>query len=138
MTFGGFCGTIMPMKKPELLAPAGDLEAGYAALYFGADAVYLGLKSFDLQTSFKVGQYPIEILATPGHTVGSVCYLIDGNLFSGDTLFCGTYGRTDLPESDEMAMPKSLQMLFKKLSDETVVYPGHGVPTTIGNERHLY
>ena len=96
------------------------------------------VKAFDLGASFKIGQYPIEIIETPGHTQGGVCYLIDGNLFSGDTLFHGTCGRTDLQESDEEKMQKSLATLFQKLPDEVAVYPGHGAPTTIGHERWLY
>jgi len=96
------------------------------------------VKTFGENATFHVGQYPIEVIPTPGHTTGGVCYLIDGNLFAGDTLFHGTYGRTDLPESDDAAMQKSLKMLFKKLPDETSVYPGHGADTTIGHERWLY
>ena len=96
------------------------------------------VKTFDLKDEFKVGQYAIEVIPTPGHTKGGVCYLIDGNLFSGDTLFHGTCGRTDLPESDEKAMRKSLQTLFKKLPDSTPVYAGHGASTTVGHERWLY
>ncbi len=96
------------------------------------------LKSFNLNSSFKLSSYPIEIIPTPGHTQGGVCYLIGDKLFSGDTLFHGTCGRTDLPESDELAMQESLKLLFKKLPDEISVYPGHGAPTTIGHERWLY
>ena len=96
------------------------------------------VKGFDLNAEFKVGKYPIKIIPTPGHTQGGVCYLIDGNLFSGDTLFHGTCGRTDLIESDESKMKSSLDSLFKALPDETPVYPGHGAPTTIGHERWLY
>ena len=96
------------------------------------------IRSFDVNQHFQLGQYPIEMIMTPGHTQGGVCYLIDEHLFSGDTLFHGTYGRTDLPESDEAAMQKSLAELFRKLPDEIHVYPGHGAPTTIGHERWLY
>lgn len=96
------------------------------------------VKSFDLTKAFKLGGYSIEIIETPGHTQGCVCYFIDGHLFSGDTLFHGTCGRTDLSESDEAAMQKSLALLFKKLPDNTSVYPGHGASTTIGYERWLY
>lgn len=96
------------------------------------------LKTFNLKTKFKLGAYPVEIIATPGHTPGCVCYSIDGLLFSGDTLFHGTCGRTDLLESDEAAMEVSLKKLFKKFPDETPVYPGHGASTTIGHERWLY
>ena len=90
---------------------------------------------FTLDHRFFVGSYPVEIIATPGHTIGSVCYFVDGKLFSGDTLFHGTTGRTDLPESDEGAMSQSLALLFQKFPDETPVYSGHGASTTIGHER---
>lgn len=96
------------------------------------------VKTFDKKHIFKIGKNPIDVIPTPGHTMGGVCYLIDGHLFSGDTLFHGTYGRTDLPEGDEAKMQESLKKLFQKLPDETPVYPGHGAETTIGHERWLY
>ena len=96
------------------------------------------VKAFPLGEVFKLGEHLIKIILTPGHTQGGVCYLIDGHLFSGDTLFHGTCGRTDLLESDEEKMQQSLQTLFEKLPDETLVYPGHGASTTIGKERWLY
>ena len=76
----------------------------------------------------------IEVLHSPGHTPGSVAYLIDGALFPGDTLFKGAYGRTDLPGGswkDEIA---SLRRLLS-LPGDPAVYPGHGDPTTIDEER---
>lgn len=76
----------------------------------------------------------IQVLYTPGHSAGSVCYLINGELFSGDTLFRGTIGRTDFPDSSPQAMKRSLDIL-KQLPETTPVYPGHGDPTTIGQER---
>ena len=96
------------------------------------------VKTFDDKKHFNVGKYTIEVIPTPGHTLGGVCYFVEGNLFSGDTLFLGTCGRTDLAESDEAAMQKSLTTLFKRFPDETPVFPGHGAATTIGHERWLY
>lgn len=84
-----------------------------------------------------LGKNKIQVIKTAGHTQGCVCYLIGDNLFSGDTLFRGTYGRTDLPGSNQEQMNNSLQILFK-LPDETKVFPGHGAPTTIGDEKKLY
>ncbi len=95
-------------------------------------------KSFDLNADFRLGKYRFEIIPTAGHTEGGVCYLLDKILFSGDTLFRGTYGRTDLKESDDVKMQQSLQTLFRILPDEIEVWPGHGAPTTIGKERALY
>ena len=71
-----------------------------------------------------VGDLRIELLHTPGHTPGSQCFLIDGRLVSGDTLFLDGCGRTDLPGSDPDAMYESLQRLAR-LPDATIIYPGH-------------
>ena len=88
--------------------------------------------------NLTLGQYPIKVIATPGHTEGCVCYLIQNLLFSGDTLFKGSYGRTDFPGGSVRDIQKSLHMLFDTLSDDVVVYPGHGAATTIKSERALY
>jgi hydroxyacylglutathione hydrolase len=74
---------------------------------------------------FKVGELPVKFLHTPGHTPGSQCFLVEGNLISGDTLFVGSCGRVDLPGSDPEAMYYSLNHTLKNLDDATVVYPGH-------------
>jgi glyoxylase-like metal-dependent hydrolase (beta-lactamase superfamily II) len=72
----------------------------------------------------RVGAVDIEMLHTPGHTPGSQCFLVDGMLVAGDTLFLEGCGRTDLPGSDPEAMYDSLQRLAA-LPEQTVVYPGH-------------
>lgn len=72
----------------------------------------------------SVGSVEVELLHTPGHTPGSQCFLVDGMLIAGDTLFLEGCGRTDLPGSDPAAMYDSLQKLAG-LPDSTVVYPGH-------------
>ena len=76
------------------------------------------------------------MLHTPGHTEGSVCLIDDdaGLLFSGDTLFAGAWGRTDLPGGDDEAMVASIARLVE-LEDHVGVLPGHGPVTTIGRER---
>jgi len=76
----------------------------------------------------------LKVLHTPGHTEGSVCYQMEDVLFSGDTLFYKSYGRTDLPGGDENAIAESLSGLMK-LEPETMVYPGHGMKTKIAWER---
>lgn len=76
----------------------------------------------------------IRVLHTPGHSWGSCCYLIDTALFSGDTLFAGSIGRTDFAEGDEEAMRASLNLL-RTLPDDTLVLPGHGPASTIGREK---
>jgi glyoxylase-like metal-dependent hydrolase (beta-lactamase superfamily II) len=72
----------------------------------------------------RVGAVEIELLHTPGHTPGSQCFLVDGMLIAGDTLFLQGCGRTDLPGSDPASMYESLHRLAG-LPDTTVVYPGH-------------
>ena len=75
----------------------------------------------------------LSVLHTPGHTPGSICLLGDGVFFSGDCLFAGGIGRTDLPGGDDRAMLASLRRLAT-LDPHLIVYPGHGPPTTIADE----
>lgn len=75
----------------------------------------------------------LTVFHTPGHSPGSICLLGEGVLFSGDCLFAGGIGRVDLPGGDERAMLSSLARLAQ-LDEQIVVYPGHGPPTTIGDE----
>ncbi len=81
----------------------------------------------------RLGGISIRVLHTPGHTPGSVCLLAQDALFSGDTLFCGSAGRTDLG-GDEQALFSSLRRLGT-LPDETRVFPGHGERTVLGTEK---
>lgn len=82
----------------------------------------------------SLGNLKFKIIETPGHTKGGVCILIENILFSGDTLFLGSMGRTDFPGGNEEEIFSSLKKLME-LPDETVVLPGHGPKTTIGYER---
>ncbi len=81
-----------------------------------------------------VGDELLRVLHTPGHTPGSVCFVGDGVLFSGDTLFAGGIGRTDLPGGDMTCLRGSLQRLAALEGDYTV-YPGHGETTTLAYEK---
>ena len=84
-----------------------------------------------------VGDVAIELIHTPGHTQGSVCYYTDELLFSGDTLFAGSIGRTDFPGGDYKQEMASIIDKLLKLPDDTIVLPGHMQQTTIGNEREM-
>ena len=90
----------------------------------------------DLQVEELAG-FSVQMIETPGHTVGSCCYYLKDEdvLFSGDTVFCGSVGRTDFPGSSSAAIVNSLHRLLDALPDETEVYPGHDVSTTIGYEK---
>lgn len=83
------------------------------------------------------GDITFKVIHTPGHTIGSCCYYIEeaGMLISGDTLFNESVGRADLPTGSESTLIRSISDKLMPLPDETKVYPGHGLTTTIGYER---
>ncbi len=72
-----------------------------------------------------VGEIPIELIHTPGHTPGSQCFLVDNRLVAGDTLFLEGCGRTDLPGGDPRLLYESLTQKLAKVPDEAVLFPGH-------------
>ena len=78
-----------------------------------------------------------KVYATPGHTIGSCCYYVESQkwLFSGDTLFCGSIGRSDLPTGDGKKIMESVHMIINTFDDDVKVYPGHGDSSTIGAEK---
>jgi hydroxyacylglutathione hydrolase len=84
----------------------------------------------------RIGELVFDVLHTPGHTEGSVCLYEErcGLLLSGDVLFAGSYGRTDLPGGDDQAMIASLRRLTTQLPPATRVLPGHGPETTLERE----
>ena len=84
-----------------------------------------------------LGDLHFEVLYTPGHSSGGICLLGHGVVFSGDTLFKFGIGRTDFPGMSHERLVKSIREKLMVLPDETIVYPGHGPPTTIGNERRV-
>jgi hydroxyacylglutathione hydrolase len=75
-----------------------------------------------------------ETRRVPGHSPGHLAFYADGCLFSGDVLFAGSVGRTDIPGADHDTLVESLRMLTERFPAETVVYSGHGPPTTLGAE----
>ena len=87
-----------------------------------------------------LGDMEFKVIHTPGHTKGSSALYCEseGLLISGDTLFRGTWGRTDLPTSDFFSIIDSITNKLMKLPDETIVYPGHGKSTMIQDEKPIY
>lgn len=83
----------------------------------------------------KLGGLDIKILHTPGHTQGSVSALVAGAVFTGDALFAGSIGRTDLENGDHGQLIRSISEKLLSLNDNTLVYPGHGESSTIGREK---
>ena len=96
------------------------------------------LVKVDNAETLPVGRYTLTFMHTPGHTPGSQCFVIEDRLISGDTLFIGSCGRTDLPGSDPGQMYYSLTQRLGALPDSTILLPGHnygGLSSTIGAEK---
>lgn len=81
------------------------------------------------------GEVALRVLHTPGHTPGGICLVGHGHVFTGDTLFAGSVGRTDLPGGEGRTLRRSILDKLVPLPDETLVHPGHGPDSTIGRER---
>lgn len=85
-----------------------------------------------------LGKLEFKVIHTPGHTEGSICLYSQGVLISGDTLFKGTWGRTDLPSSSFENIIESIEKKLMVLPDETIIYPGHGKSSIIKDEKKIY
>ncbi len=109
---------------------------------------YIGIGKIELEADSRIddgdllhlGNLEFKVLHTPGHTKGGTSlYCKQENcLFSGDTIFRGTWGRTDLPTSNREDLIKSIETKIMTLPDETIVYPGHGMMTKIKEEKPIY
>jgi len=115
------------------------LQAAGGAAWFGMRAVPSPAPGLALHDGdeLEIGSIRFKVLHTPGHSPGHVCLYApkDGVLFDGDVLFRRGVGRYDLPGGDWDVLLDSIQRVLFSLPDETVVYPGHGPATTIGEER---
>jgi len=139
-------GGAMELRRESgapILMHGDDLELLRA---IGMQAQYLGLPTQEPVTVdqnladgdvIEFGGRKIEVLHTPGHTLGSVCFYLrdEAKLLSGDTLFCGSVGRTDLPGAAPEKIMPSIHDKLMTLPDATEVFPGHGPVTSIGDER---
>lgn len=83
----------------------------------------------------KFGNLRLKVIHTPGHTKGSICLKVGEDLFTGDTLFLRSVGRTDLAGGDQNALTQSIKKKLYKLPENTTVYPGHGPESNIGFEK---
>ena len=125
---------IHPLDKPILQASGG-------ASWFGMVAAPGPPPDLELQDGdlLNVGKLCLQVLHTPGHTPGHVCFFepAQGILFDGDVLFYRGIGRTDLPGGNWQQLFDSIRRVLFSLPNTTMVYPGHGPATTIGDERRL-
>jgi len=92
-------------------------------------------KFLDDGDRIKVGDLELEVLHTPGHSPGGISLFTDKVIFTGDTLFCEGIGRSDLPGASHAQLLQSIKNKILSKPDDTVVYPGHGPETTIGDEK---
>lgn len=92
---------------------------------------------YDDDQKFEFNGEEIKFVKTPGHTCGGVCYIFRDNIFTGDTLFKMSYGRTDFPTGDFEQLIQSVRHLIESYPDNYKIYPGHDSTTTIGAEKKL-
>ena len=126
-------GTGAPVYMPEgeraaLEQPPASLPAGLSLRPYAPDVLLHGGETIE------VAGISFEVVSVPGHSPAHVAYHADGSLFSGDVLFAGSVGRTDLEGGDWDQLLASIRSLVDAYPPETVVHPGHGPATTLGNE----
>jgi glyoxylase-like metal-dependent hydrolase (beta-lactamase superfamily II) len=139
-------GAVAPLARAtgaEVWCPELELEVLADIMRYVPWPGFGPFESYDAEHSVAGGErlelagLEIDVLFTPGHSPGHVTYAVGAEqaIFSGDVLFAGSVGRTDLPGGDHATLMRSLGVLVESLPGETVVYPGHMGNTTIGRER---
>jgi hydroxyacylglutathione hydrolase len=118
----------MPAIEAVVLARPQDFFPGIDIRPYEADVLLEGAETLELAGIM------FETVQVPGHSPGHLAYATDGVLFSGDVLFAGSVGRTDLPFTDWDTLVASIRSLMDRFPPETVVYSGHGPDTTLGAE----
>ena len=142
---GGIHG-VKSEKGGKILVSREDSEGLYNKEISLADYVHMQIPELeadsriDDQDLIHVGQIEFKVMATPGHTKGSVCLYCEKErlIFTGDTLFSGSWGRTDLPTGNFVQIMDSISNRLMVLPDETICYPGHGKTTMIQDEKNIY
>ena len=128
------CKIYASINEKEILEDAGK---NGSLRYSKKEIVLDAVSYFDEEVILDFDNFIVEVVFVPGHTPGGVAYIIGEGIFTGDTLFKGTYGRVDLHGGSKHDMKKSLEYLFT-LNSSLTVFPGHGDITTIGEEKANY
>ncbi len=136
------CGNGIVKEKIDVPILIHEFDAHMLGETSKGIAGFFGFKNFSPKADvllhdgdiIKFGELVLKVMHTPGHSRGSISLMGEKEVFSGDTLFMGSIGRIDFPESSEKEMYQSLKKLTY-LPDHFVVYPGHGPATTIGEEK---
>ncbi len=125
---------------PTVCACSDEMELLQNGLYNRTSVHNIRLNAFHVDRLLKdgdkimLGESELTFIHTPGHTAGSGCYLVDDLMFSGDTIFCESIGRTDFETSDPRAMMSSVSRI-QKLETDYNIFPGHGMFSTLEHER---
>jgi len=123
----------VPVGEEQILANADSIYGAFGIRV----RPYGSASTIDAGDDLAIANIAFETIAVPGHSPGHVAYHVDGRLFSGDVLFAGGVGRVDLPGGDWETLLASIRGLVDRFAPETVVYPGHGAATTLGDELRL-
>lgn len=110
-------------------------EKNLSAMFGFAYSVKSEVKSLEDCDIINLADLKLEVMHTPGHTLGSICLKVKDIVFTGDTLFSGGVGRTDFPGSSQEKLFRSIREKLLVLDEATSIYPGHGPESTIGNEK---
>ncbi len=127
--------------RVPLYAHRADLEliqaAPQQAAFFGLEPGPVPVVDGELKEGedFRAGSLVFQVLHTPGHSPGGIVLVCGNCAFVGDTIFAGSVGRIDLPGGDGRQLARSIRTQIYRLPDETVLYPGHGPATTVGEEK---
>ncbi len=142
----GGIGKLKEQKGGKILISRQDAEGLYNEEI--NLAYYINMQNPELESDSRVddedlihiGDIEFKMIATPGHTKGGLSLYCEKErlLFSGDTMFSGTWGRTDLPTGNFVEIMDSIKNKLMVLPDETIVYPGHGKTTMIQDEKNIY
>jgi glyoxylase-like metal-dependent hydrolase (beta-lactamase superfamily II) len=136
-------GAVAPLARATgapVYCPRGELQVleephAFFPPMFGTVEGWEAEHALDGGDRLDLGGLDIEVISTPGHSPDHVTFAIDGALFSGDVLFQGSIGRTDLPGADHATLMASIAGLLERFDDDTAVHPGHMGLTTLGRER---
>jgi hydroxyacylglutathione hydrolase len=110
-------------------------ELNFTEMMFGKKVEIIADKTFKDKDIINLGTLKIEVLHTPGHTLGGTSFKCNNIIFSGDSLFEGSIGRTDFPDSSYEQLIKSIKTKLMLYNDNTIFYPGHGPETNIKREK---
>lgn len=131
------------MPEVEILAPIGDkdliedvVEFVHAFVGNVEDVKVPHISKYiDENSEIFIGNEKVQVITTAGHTKGGVCYFVDNKLFSGDTIFQESIGRTDLPGGSYEQIVQSVKKVLEMFADDVKIYPGHGDFTTVAHEK---